>query len=358
MAESNTEKEVSRASLYRVLAPYRGAHNFRGGMLVLLDWSLLLAALYFATTAPDWWFRVPAGLVAGLFITRLWVIGHDACHQSMFSTKQANKIFGRLCFLPSLTPYSLWEIGHNIAHHGYNNLHRHDYIWAPMSADEYLGLSPWRQFLERVYRSGVGFGIYYLIELWWKRLYVPSSPFSGVRRGKFFTFDFVMVTAFGLVWTVAVFFGAQAVGVSSIGALFSAVILPFCVWNVLVGLVIHVHHIHPDVPWYERKSDWLEAQAVYTSTVHIDWPLLDRLLHNILTHPAHHIDSKLSLFDLPAAQQALEKEYPALFSKRRLSWADHWNSVRQCKIFDYEESRWLPFPVTVSRDSAQTESLQ
>jgi omega-6 fatty acid desaturase (delta-12 desaturase) len=329
--------------LFRVLSPYRTSRNLRGAFLVVFDWSVLAVALFYAASASGAPARILSGLLAGLFITRLWVIGHDACHQSLFSTKRLNMFFGRLCFLPSLTPYTLWEVGHNVAHHGYNNLRTGDYIWAPMSPAEYLALPRWRQKLEQLYRSGFGVGAYYLIELWWKRLYVPSMPHSRPRR-KGFTLDFCLVTVFAVLWISGAAYVGQASGVGSLAAVFSAVVLPFLTWNFWVGLVIHVHHIHEDIPWYDNKADWLEAQAVFTGTAHIDWPALNFLLHNILVHPAHHIDAKLNLFDLPAAQAELERQFPDVFRRRQLSWSEYFASVRACKVFDYEAGRWQPFP--------------
>jgi hypothetical protein len=32
---------------------------------------------------------------------------------------------------PSLTPFSLWDVGHNVVHHGYTNLKGFDFVWAP-----------------------------------------------------------------------------------------------------------------------------------------------------------------------------------------------------------------------------------
>lgn len=333
----------TRTDLFRVLSPFRTSRNFRGGLLVILDWTALATALFFAASNSGIGLQLISGLVAGLFITRLWVIGHDACHQSLFSTKRLNMFFGRVCFLPSLTPYTLWEVGHNVAHHGYNNLRGGDYIWAPMSPDEYLALPIWRRQLEKLYRSGFGVGAYYLIELWWKRLYVPSMPRSKPRR-KGFTFDFCLVTLFAVLWIGLVAYVGETSGAGIFAAIFAAVLLPFFVWNVLVGLVIHVHHIHSDIPWYDNKNDWLQAQAVFTGTAHIDWPVLNFLLHNILVHPAHHIDAKLNLFDLPAAQAALEREFPEVFRRRQLSWSGYFESVRACKVFDYKVGRWQPFP--------------
>ena len=77
--------------------------------------------------------RYSPSLVAALWIARLFVIGHDACHGSYTPNKTLNKWIGRIAFLPSLTPYSLWEIGHNLAHHGFTNLKGRDYVWTPFS---------------------------------------------------------------------------------------------------------------------------------------------------------------------------------------------------------------------------------
>ncbi len=84
-----------------------------------------------------WWVKVFASLVAALWIARLFVIGHDACHGSYTPNKTLNKWIGRIAFLPSLTPYSLWEIGHNLAHHGFTNLKGRDYVWTPFSPSEF-----------------------------------------------------------------------------------------------------------------------------------------------------------------------------------------------------------------------------
>src|SRR5690349_12940192 len=76
-----------------------------GGIFVRpLAWKLLFSSLL------------------GILITRLTVLAHDACHGSLLTTRRLNQIVGRLGFLPSLTPYNLWELGHNTIHHGYTNL--------------------------------------------------------------------------------------------------------------------------------------------------------------------------------------------------------------------------------------------
>src|ERR1039457_3569713 len=82
-----------------------------------LDWLVLGIAIASLLIVESFWVKVFASLVAALWIARLFVIGHDACHGSYTPNQLLNKWIGRIAFLPSLTPYSLWEIGHNLAHH-------------------------------------------------------------------------------------------------------------------------------------------------------------------------------------------------------------------------------------------------
>ena len=88
---------------------------------------------------PAWWStRGGSGCSPrwspALWIARLFVIGHDACHGSYTPSKVLNGWIGRIAFLPSLTPFSLWDVGHNLAHHGFTNLKGRDYVWTPYLA--------------------------------------------------------------------------------------------------------------------------------------------------------------------------------------------------------------------------------
>ena len=56
----------------------------------------------------------------------------------------AGLVIGRLVSTPSLTPYSLWDVGHNVVHHGYTNLKDFDFVWQPLSLDGYQRLPAWR----------------------------------------------------------------------------------------------------------------------------------------------------------------------------------------------------------------------
>ena len=138
-------------------------------------------------------------IVAGIVIGRLFVIGHDACHMSLTPNRRLNKWLGRIAFLPSLTPYSLWDVGHNVVHHGYTSLKGVDFVWEPLTPAEYAALPMGQKLLQRIYRSGWAPGLYYMIEIWWKREFFPSEKYMPTRRSIFIK-DSLLSLAFALVW--------------------------------------------------------------------------------------------------------------------------------------------------------------
>ena len=121
---------------------------------LLLYAFCLYGALHFADSWRGWCF----GLAEGACIAMLFVVGHDACHGSFTASRTLNAWIGRVAFLPSLTPFRTWELGHNQTHHVYTNLKPLDYVWAPFSKTEFDRLPHWRRWLERVYRTRSGSG--------------------------------------------------------------------------------------------------------------------------------------------------------------------------------------------------------
>src|ERR1700749_3878124 len=192
--------DKSRFRFQKLLAPFTSQRGIAAPILwFFLDWLVLGVAIGSLLVVESWWVRVFASLIAALWIARLFVIGHDACHGSYTPNKTLNKWIGRIAFLPSLTPYSLWEIGHHLAHHGFTNLKGRDYVWTPFSPTEFKDLPGVRRLLERVYRSGFGQGVYYMVEMWWKKLYFPGRKHVSSKR-KSYTWDSLLVTAFAAVW--------------------------------------------------------------------------------------------------------------------------------------------------------------
>ena len=220
----------------------------------LLDWLVLGVAIASLLVVDSWWVKIFASLVAALWIARLFVIGHDACHGSYTPNKTLNKWIGRIAFLPSLTPYSLWEIGHNLAHHGFTNLKGRDYVWTPVLAvrirEAVMDPPPAGTHLPQRLRPG---------RLLHDRNVVEEAILSRAqacrpRRRISYTWDSLLVTGFGILWVGGLVLWGVYSGRSIWSLLIFGFAVPFFVWNCLMGFVIYVQHTHPRVAWYERRD--------------------------------------------------------------------------------------------------------
>ena len=97
--------DKSRFKFQKLLHPFTLTRGIATPIVwFLLDWLVLGAAIASLLVVEALWVKVFASLVAALWIARLFVIGHDACHGSYTPNKTLNKWIGRIAFLPSLTP--------------------------------------------------------------------------------------------------------------------------------------------------------------------------------------------------------------------------------------------------------------
>ncbi len=313
--------------------------------LGLLATDLLLYAVFLTGTVllEALWARLLCGMAMGFMIGRLFIIGHDACHQSFTPYRRLNRWLGRLAFLPSLTPYSLWEVGHNVVHHGYTNLKGVDFVWAPLTKAEFDALRPGRRWLERVYRSGWGPALYYLIEMWWLRMFFPSRAHMATRRREF-RLDSLLALAAGVAWVGGLVGAALALGRPVLPMLVCGFGVPFLFWNAMIGFVVYVHHTHTEVRWHDDKTAWGSAAPFVSTTVHLVFPWrVGALMHHIMEHTAHHVDMSIPLYRLPGAQQLLEQTLPGRIVVQRFSWRWYFETARRCKLYDFQRGCWTDF---------------
>lgn len=311
--------------------------------LLAFDWALLLAAFAGAVLLAPWWAKLACGAAAGFITGRLFVIGHDACHQSLTPHRRLNQWLGRIAFLPSLTPYSLWEVGHNVVHHGYTNLKGFDFVWAPLTAAEYAALTPRERLMERIYRSGWAPGLYYMVEIWWKKMFFPSRRQMPTRR-RIFLQDNLLVTGFALLWIGGMAAAALATGQPVALLLAMGVLMPFLCWSAMIGFVIYVHHTHPSVQWHEDRAAWSKAQPFVSTTVHITFGHgIGAAMHHILEHTAHHVDMTVPLYRLKQAQARLEEMLPGRIIVQPFSWRWYFDTARRCKLYDLQAARWTDY---------------
>ena len=342
----------NRISLKKTIRVFRESSDAKAIALCTLDLAVFTGAFAGVLFWDPIGLKVLAGLIMGLWIARLFIIGHDACHQAFFSNRRANRWMGRVVFLPSLTAYSLWEAGHNLGHHVYTNLAGYDYVWTPTTKQAYDAMPAWRRALERYYRSAWGCWAYYLIELWWKQLLFPRAEDMHTQTTSF-TADSVLVSVFGILWIAALIGVGAATGQSIVWLVVCGFVLPFLTWNLLMGAVIYFHHTHPEIAWYDDIDEWEADRDGISGTVLITFPFrLGRILNNIMEHPAHHLDVRVPLYNIEAAQHTLNRQNVRLL-EQPFNWTHISDCTRRCKLYDYKARRWLSFDGTFTSEPVQ-----
>ncbi|MEW4486609.1 fatty acid desaturase [Thalassoglobus sp. JC818] len=314
----------------------------------LLDAVVLVAALAYALTASHPVGQLLSSLIAGLMISLLFVVGHDAGHQSLTPHRWLNNFLGRLSTLPALHPFSLWILVHNHTHHRWTNLSPRDYVWTPLSLAEYESLSKPNRFLYRLYRSWAGIFVYYFIEFWIKKIMFPSRKEVRGTYKTVYLLDIAFVSICGLSYLAFLVVGGLSgwfhESHSMWNALLFGAVIPFAVWNTMMSLVIYLHHTHPELVWYNDQSEWKRESSQAESAVHVIFPgPINPIFHWIMEHNAHHARPSIPLYHLKEAQQVLEEsEEGKIIVFRWSPWA-HLDLVKRCKLYDFQAKRWMDF---------------
>jgi omega-6 fatty acid desaturase (delta-12 desaturase) len=283
-----------------------------------------------------------------VFTSVLFLIGHDACHGSLTGNATLDKAIGRLSFLPSYHPYTAWEYTHNVLHHGMTNVRGRDPVFAPLSKAEYDSLPVAGRWIQRIYRTTLGLGLYYFVEVWWKLELFPSGRFRPLKNRRIqFQLDRLCVLGFAVAQCGLVI-GFERTSIGHLCAtLATDIVLPFALFNLNIGFIIFLHHTHPRIPWYGSAAEYSFFRSQVASCSHIQFPaVLHTFLLHIMDHTAHHVDARVPLYNLHAAQRQLEETYPTrivvdVFSFR--AWA---RIIRTCRLYDYERHIWLDFDGT------------
>jgi omega-6 fatty acid desaturase (delta-12 desaturase) len=332
-----------RKTIREWLVPLSERITFGAFVLLIVDYALFFALITGTLAFEAIWLKVLCALAAGFVIGRLFIIGHDACHQSLTPHRELNKVLGRIAFLPSLTPYSLWDTGHNVIHHGYTNLKGVDFVWTPLTAAEFEALTPKQKLLQRIYRSGWAPGLYYMIEIWWKREFFPNKDHMPTRRPIFFK-DSLLASLFAAFWIATIAAAAVYTGQSVWLSLLLGFVVPFFFWNSMIGFVVYVHHTHVKSSWHDNKAAWTKAAPFVSTTVHLTFPFnIGALMHHIMEHTAHHVDMSVPLYRLKKAQAKLEEMLPGRIIVQQFSWKWYFETARNCKLYDFTRECWTDF---------------
>lgn len=313
-------------------------------ILALGQATVLFLAPFTVLALTNRWWAVPVlWLLTGLGIAGLFVLGHDASHGALFSSRKANRLVARGCMIPSAHVEAAWNLGHNRIHHGYTTRQGFDFVWHPSTVEQYREMSGPARLRHRFEWSFLGSGAYYLRVVWWEKMWrfaAGGKHGPAIRRDKF-----MLGTVLILIFFVPVIVGAIQGGlVDAIWLPVKLIVVPFLVFVQVIGWTVYVHHVSTDIRWWTRR-EWSQFKGQMESTTILRIPrLINRLwFHNIFVHIPHHVDARIPFHQLPVAAVAISEAYPDTVSVTRFSPRDYVRSTRSCKLYDFEAGHWLPY---------------
>jgi omega-6 fatty acid desaturase (delta-12 desaturase) len=337
---------LRRKAIQDICAQFTTPNEFLSWSMVLADFLIYGMSVCTSVVAISFTVKVTAVLGAGLAISMLFILGHDAAHRNLMKSGRVNQILARILFLPCLHNFSLWQMEHNWTHHQHTNVKGRN-SFSPMSFEDYSTSPIWRRALEHLYRNPLGFGAYYLVERWWKHKLYPfrPRPMTNVQRAKR---DFLLL----VLWVVALCFFVLFVDANlgsggSLLAILWGVVLPFLVWNQLMGTTAFLQHTHPNAQWTDsvrHSADIGSGIGGLEVTINVRFPRwYDLLSHNIMQHGAHHVNARIPWFRLRRAQDALARLAGDDIISERIGPRYLLRTIKACQLYDYKSNTWLNF---------------
>lgn len=301
----------------------------------LFDLSLYLGFIWGVFASDTAWLKLTFGLLAGCVVAFMFVWAHDAAHGALFKSPRVSELFGTFFMLPSLNMYRLWSYGHNKVHHGFTSLTLLDTVWRPLTPAEYAHLSPWKRFIYRLERTPYFCALHYLLRIWWPGMvrFKLDNP-AGQRHH--FTLNKIITLVFAVAFSALAYrYAGGWLGI------LCAVLIPFVVFNYFIALFVFLHHTHPDIPFFDKRNEWsLSIGQLYCSTVVHCSRISEMLIHNIMIHIPHHVDTRIPFYNLKRAYQDLRQEYGPYFHEYRFSWATVHKIFSRCQLYDYDQKIW------------------
>ncbi|MFZ4584359.1 MAG: fatty acid desaturase [Acidimicrobiia bacterium] len=320
----------------------------------MVMWLALVAGLIFATA---WWQVAILWVLSAYVVSGLFVLGHDAAHLALFKSRRLNEWVARVAMIPSAHVYEAWDLGHNRVHHGHTARQEMDFVWHPVTVEQYRAMNAFQRARHRLEWSAFGSGFYYAREVWWNKMitFRASDKWAArIASGRRFTY---------------ITYGLLSVAVGMIGYLVSgsmaeatwiwvrAVVVPTALFMGMIGFTVYVHHISEDIRWWPRR-EWTKfrGQMEGTTILHLRWPA-NLFFHNIFVHVPHHVDMRIPFYKLPDAADVIRESYPDTVRDRKFRMRDWVRTTRHCKLYDFEHGEWLPYsaartaqPVDVTND--------
>ena len=269
------------------------------------------------------------GLIATIFLARMYSLFHDLTHNSMFTARRKNAGWGHFLGFLLFTPYRWWQRQHAIHHAHTGDLeHRGVGEINSMTVAEFESASRLQRAGYRLYRNPflllfVGPSLVFLFE--------RRFPQKGMTPRILLS---VVVTNLALVvwvlgWSALVGFGTfvEIQGTTLIAG------------GAIAAFLLYIQHQFEDT-YYREPGDWEFELAALQGSSYLALPRpLAWVVGNTNFHHVHHLSAKIPNYNLRAAHEShpMFRDTPVITMRRGIE-------AFRLKLWDAERQALVPFP--------------
>lgn len=334
----------SRPQLVRALLPYAQPDTRQGVLRFAGDYALFALGTALALLASNLALRVAGALLAGMKMSSLYAIAHDAAHNTLTASRRLNKLLGAIAYLTGFYNYRLRLYDHLTRHHPLVNGPQPD-AYRPLSLAQYRALPRWRRAWERFMRSAnpLAWMAYATTMRLMKSETFPKKSMPPAVRREAWAYAALMLAYVGSAVGALAWWSAGELALLAERAFF-ALVLPFLAFQMNQAIVVYLQHTDPRIPWFAPGDLRHVEHGSEQLSVHVDMPRwLSSFVHHMFCHAAHHVCPSIPCYRLYDAQQRLNTLLGGAAVVIPFRAGALLDVFRRCKLYDYEQHRWLDF---------------
>ena len=325
----NDQAIPSRESWKRDLSPFIQADERRSlgqiASVVIPYPALWVAAALIQPSAPV---AIGLGLIATVFLVRMYSLFHDLTHNAMFHSRRSNVFWGHTLGYLLFTPYRWWQRQHAIHHAHTGDLeHRGVGEINTMTVAEYESSSRLKRLGYRLYRNPllmllIGPSLVFLID--------RRFPQRGMTRKILLS---VALTNLALVaWVVG---WSLLVGWGTFLLIQGTTLLA---GGAVAAWMLYLQHQFEDT-YYRAPGEWQFELAALQGSSYLELPRpLGWVVGNANFHHVHHLSAKIPNYRLRAAHEShpMFRRTPVVTLRSSID-------TFRLKLWDEESGSLVPF---------------
>jgi omega-6 fatty acid desaturase (delta-12 desaturase) len=281
---------------------------------------------------------VVLGLVATVFLSRMYSLFHDLTHNSMFESRRANSRWGHFLGFLLFTPYRWWQRQHAIHHAHTGDLdHRGVGEINTMTRAEYERAPRLRRLGYRLYRNPllmllVGPSLVFLFE--------RRFPQKGMTPKILLS---VVVTNFALV--------AWLLGWSTLAGWQTVLLIQgttLVAGGAIAAWMLYIQHQYEDT-YYRAPGEWRFELAALQGSSYLRLPRpLAWVVGNANYHHVHHLSAKIPNYRLRDAHEShpMFRRTPVVTLRSSIA-------AFRLKLWDTDDQRLVPFVARRARSGGR-----